>query len=157
MSKNSLGNKMVWFSLLLLVVVLLVAPYYFKYQSFHKPVICCGEVRVREGNEKYKIRKEYDVNVYLSDKNRALIFIDGVFIGEDDIPRTLQRTFSFDSVWNENRLLVKNVTLDKNPEDNAPDDAFSFIGENDILEFEMLTRDVYLISTAWSKLACNIR
>ncbi|WP_252120375.1 FidL [Symbiopectobacterium purcellii] len=157
MLKNNLGNKMVWFSLLLLVVVLLVGPYYFKRQSFHKPVICCGEVRVSEGNEKYKIRKEYDVNVYLSDKNRALIFIDGVFIGEDDIPRTIQRTFSFDSVWNENRLLVKNVALDKNPEDNAPDDAFSMIGENDILEFEMLTRDVYLISTAWSKLACNIR
>lgn len=157
MLKNNLGNKMVWFSLLLLVTVLLVGPYYFKDQSFHKPVICCGEVRVREGNEKYRIRKEYDVNVYLSGKNRALIFIDGVFIGEDNMPRTLQRTFSFDSVWNENRLLVKNVTLDKNPEDNAPDDAVAMIGENDILVFEMLTRDVYLISTAWSKLACNIR
>lgn len=157
MLKNNFGNKMVWSSLLLLIMVLLIGPYYFKQQSFHKPVICCGEVKMREESEHYKVKKEYDVNIYLSDKNRALIFIDGVFIGEDDVPRTVQRTFSFDSVWNENRLIVKNVSLDKNPEDNAPDDAFSMIGENDILEFEMLTRDVYLISTAWSKLACNIR
>ncbi|BES83745.1 hypothetical protein PEC302107_07530 [Pectobacterium araliae] len=122
---------------------------------YRKPLICQGEVKLYE--EDQKVRKEYDVYFYLNKQNKALVLVNGFYIGEDGVPLTIRRTFSFDSVWEGNRLVVNNIGMSKNINDNAPDEAIPILAENDVIQFEMLTKYAYLISTVQSKMACNIR
>ncbi|WGL28903.1 FidL [Pectobacterium brasiliense] len=129
--------------------------FYLKSNLYRKPLICQGEVRLY--SEEQHIRTEYDVYFYLNKQNRALVLVNGLYIGEDSVPLTIRRTFSFDSAWDRNRLLVHNIAMNKNINDNAPDDAIPILAENDVIQFEMLTKHAYLISTVQSKMACNIR
>ncbi|GKW25826.1 FidL [Pectobacterium polonicum] len=129
--------------------------FYLTSNLYRKPLICQGEVKLYE--EDQKVRKEYDVYFYLNKQNRALVLVNGLYIGEDSVPLTIRRTFSFDSVWEGNRLVVNNIGMSKNTNDNAPDEAIPILAENDVIQFEMLTKHAYLISTVQSKMACNIR
>ncbi|MBN3162619.1 FidL [Pectobacterium brasiliense] len=129
--------------------------FYLKSNLYRKPLVCQGEVKLYA--EDKKIRKEYDVYFYLNKQNRALVLINGFYIGEDGVPLTIRRTFSFDSVWEGNRLVVNNIAMSKNTNDNAPDEAIPILAENDVIQFEMLTKHTYLISNVQSKMACNIR
>ncbi|MEQ9874334.1 hypothetical protein F157LOC_03864 [Pectobacterium brasiliense] len=129
--------------------------FYLKSNLYRKPLVCQGEVKLYA--EDQKIRKEYDVYFYLNKQNRALVLINGFYIGEDGVPLTIRRTFSFDSVWEGNRLVVNNIAMSKNTNDNAPDEAIPILAENDVIQFEMLTKHTYLISNVQSKMACNIR
>lgn len=149
-------NKAMWLFIALLVLLTLCGGYYVKQSMNRKPIACLGDLKIRDGEGNNAIRKDYSFNFYLNGKNRALVFINGIYVGHDNIPRTLRRTLSFDSFWSANRLVVHNVIMEKNRTDDAPDDAFSVMGENDVIEFEMLTRDAYLITTARAKIACNI-
>ncbi|MEL4887980.1 FidL [Pectobacterium betavasculorum] len=129
--------------------------FYLKNNLYRKPLICQAEVAVK--SEEQRVRKEYDIYFYLNRQNRALVLVNGFYIGEDGVPLTIRRTFSFDSVWEGNRLEVHNIAMNKNINDNAPDDALPILAENDVIQFEMLTKHAYLISTVQSKMACNIR
>lgn len=129
--------------------------FYLKSNLYRKPLVCQGEVKLYA--EDRKIRKEYDVYFYLNKQNRALVLVNGFYIGEDGVPLTIRRTFSFDSVWEGNRLVVNNIAMSKNTNDNAPDEAIPILAENDVIQFEMLTKHTYLISNVQSKMACNIR
>ncbi|GKV97625.1 hypothetical protein PEC301653_06710 [Pectobacterium carotovorum subsp. carotovorum] len=129
--------------------------FYLKSNLYRKPLVCQGEVKLYA--EDQKIRKEYDVYFYLNKQNRALVLVNGFYIGEDGVPLTVRRTFSFDSVWEGNRLVVNNIAMSKNTNDNAPDEAIPILAENDVIQFEMLTKHTYLISNVQSKMACNIR
>ncbi|KHS94280.1 FidL [Pectobacterium brasiliense] len=129
--------------------------FYLKSNLYRKPLVCQGEVKLYA--EDQKIRKEYDVYFYLNKQNRALVLVNGFYIGEDGVPLTIRRTFSFDSVWEGNRLVVNNIAMSKNTNDNAPDEAIPILAENDVIQFEMLTKHTYLISNVQSKMACNIR
>ncbi|KHT06876.1 hypothetical protein [Pectobacterium brasiliense] len=129
--------------------------FYLKSNLYRNPLICQGEVKLYA--EDQNIRKEYDVYFYLNKQNRALVLVNGFYIGEDGVPLTIRRTFSFDSVWEGNRLVVNNIAMNKNSNDNAPDEAIPILAENDVIQFEMLTKHSYLISTVQSKMACNIR
>ncbi|MEI7247827.1 FidL [Pectobacterium carotovorum] len=129
--------------------------FYLKSNLYRKPLVCQAEVKLYI--EDQKIRKEYDVYFYLNKQNRALVLVNGFYIGEDGVPLTIRRTFSFDSVWEGNRLVVNNIVMNKNINDNAPDEAIPILAENDVIQFEMLTKHAYLISTVQSKMACNIR
>ncbi|MBN3191947.1 FidL [Pectobacterium brasiliense] len=129
--------------------------FYLNSNLYRNPLICQGEVKLYA--EDQNIRKEYDVYFYLNKQNRALVLVNGFYIGEDGVPLTIRRTFSFDSVWEGNRLVVNNIALNKNGNDNAPDEAIPILAENDVIQFEMLTKHSYLISTVQSKMACNIR
>ncbi|WP_233956642.1 FidL [Pectobacterium versatile] len=129
--------------------------FYLKSNLYRKPLVCQAEVKLYV--EDQKIRKEYGVYFYLNKQNRALVLVNGLYIGEDSVPLTIRRTFSFDSVWDGNRLVVHNIAMNKNISDNAPDEAIPILAENDVIQFEMLTKHAYLISTVQSKMACNIR
>ncbi|KMK80368.1 hypothetical protein KCQ_12745 [Pectobacterium atrosepticum ICMP 1526] len=129
--------------------------FYLKSNLYRKPLICQAEVKIK--SEEPRVRKEYDIYFYLNKQNRALVLVNGFYIGENDVPLTIRRTFSFDSVWEENRLVVNNIAMNKNVNDNSPDEAIPILAENDVIQFEMLTKHVYLISTVQSKMACNIR
>lgn len=129
--------------------------FYLKSNLYRKPLVCQGEVKLYA--EDQKIRKEYDVYFYLNKQNKALALINGFYIGEDGVPLTIRRTFSFDSVWEGNRLVVSNIVMNRNINDNAPDEAIPILAENDVIQFEMLTKHTYLISNVQSKMACNIR
>ncbi|AOR64093.1 hypothetical protein [Pectobacterium wasabiae] len=129
--------------------------FYLTSNLYRKPLICQGEVKLYE--EDQKVRTEYDVYFYLNKQNRALVLVNGLYIGEDGVPLTIRRTFSFDSVWEGSRLVVNNIGMSKNTNDNAPDEAIPLLAENDVIQFEMLTKQTYLISTVQSKMACNIR
>ncbi|KFF71115.1 hypothetical protein [Pectobacterium brasiliense] len=129
--------------------------FYLKSNLYSKPLVCQAEVK--HYLEDRKIRKEYDVYFYLNKQNRALVLVNGIYIGEDGVPLTIRRTFSFDSVWEGNRLVVNNIAMSKNTSDNAPDEAIPILAENDVIQFEMLMKHSYLISTVQSKMACNIR
>ncbi|MEQ9887307.1 FidL [Pectobacterium zantedeschiae] len=142
-------------TLVLFVSFSLGVIFYLKSDLYRKPLICQGEVKLYE--EDHKVRKEYDVYFYLNKQNRALVLVNGLYIGEDGVPLTIRRTFSFDSVWESNRLVVNNIGMSKNTNDNAPDEAIPILAENDVIQFEMLTKHAYLISTVQSKMACNIR
>lgn len=85
------------------------------------------------------------------------MLVNGVYIGDSGVPLTIRRIFSFDAIRESNRLVVRNITLDKNINDDAPEDAIPILGENDVIKIEMLTKYTYLISTVQSKMACNIR
>ncbi|MFJ5453430.1 FidL [Pectobacterium jejuense] len=141
--------------LVLFISFMLGTLFYLKSNLYRNPLICQAEVKryLEDG----KIRKEYDVYFYLNKQNRALVLVNGLYIGEDGVPLTIRRTFSFDSVWEGNRLVVNNIVMNKNINDNAPDEAIPILAENDVIQFEMLTKHAYLISTVQSKMACNIR
>ncbi|MFJ5409106.1 FidL [Pectobacterium punjabense] len=141
--------------LVLFISLSLGGIFYLTSNLYRKPLICQGEVKLYE--EDQKVRKEYDVYFYLNKQNRALVLVNGLYIGEDGVPLTIRRTFSFDSVWEGNRLVVNNIGMSKNTNDNAPDEAIPILAENDVIQFEMLTKHAYLISTVQSKMACNIR
>ncbi|GKW12371.1 MULTISPECIES: FidL [Pectobacterium] len=141
--------------LVLFISLSLGVIFYLTSNLYRKPLICQGEVKLYE--EDQKVRKEYDVYFYLNKQNRALVLVNGLYIGEDGVPLTIRRTFSFDSVWEGNRLVVNNIGMSKNTNDNAPDEAIPILAENDVIQFEMLTKHAYLISTVQSKMACNIR
>ncbi|MBS4431023.1 FidL [Pectobacterium punjabense] len=141
--------------LVLFISLSLGVVFYLTSNLYRKPLICQGEVKLYE--EDQKVRKEYDVYFYLNKQNRALVLVNGLYIGEDGVPLTIRRTFSFDSVWEGNRLVVNNIGMSKNTNDNAPDEAIPILAENDVIQFEMLTKHAYLISTVQSKMACNIR
>ncbi|MCY9848977.1 MULTISPECIES: FidL [Pectobacterium] len=129
--------------------------FYLKSNLYRNPLVCQAEVK--HYVEDQQIRKEYDVYFYLNKQNRALVLVNGFYLGEDGVPLTIRRTFSFDSVWEGNRLVVNNIVINKNINDNAPDEAIPILAENDVIQFEMLTKYAYLISTVQSKMACNIR
>ncbi|KHN53942.1 hypothetical protein [Pectobacterium fontis] len=129
--------------------------FYLKSNLYIKSLICQGEVTFY--SDEQHIRTEYDVYFYLNNKNRALVLVNGFYLKEDGVPLTIRRTFSFDSTWEDNRLIVRNITMTKNVNDKAPNDAIPLLAENDVIQFEMLTKHVYLISTVQSKMACNIR
>ncbi|PXB01468.1 MULTISPECIES: FidL [Pectobacterium] len=129
--------------------------FYLKSNLYRKPLVCQGEVKLYA--EDQQIRKEYDVYFYLNRQNRALVLVNGFYISENGVPLTIRRTFSFDSVWEGNRLVVNNIAMSKNTNDNAPDEAIPILAENDVIQFEMLTKHTYLISNVQSKMACNIR
>ncbi|UYA59166.1 hypothetical protein NAL19_936 [Pectobacterium sp. F1-1] len=129
--------------------------FYLKSNLYRKPLICQGEITFY--SEEQRIRTEYDVYFYLNNKNRALVLVNGFYLGKDGVPLTIRRTFSFDSVWEGNRLMVHNILINKNINDKAPNDAIPILAENDVIQFEMLTKHAYLISTVQSKMACNIR
>lgn len=150
-------NKVVWLFTAILMLLTLGGGYYVKQHMHRKPVACLGELKIKDETENNAVRKHYALNFYLNEENRALVFISGIYVGNDNAPRVLQRTLRFDSFWSANRLIVHNVIMEKGRNDNAPEEAFTMMGENEALEFEMLTRDAYLISTARAKLACNIR
>lgn len=150
-------NRVAWLLMLILGLLTLGGGYYLKQGMYRKPVACLGEMKIKDDAESGTIRKHYALNFYLNEKNHALVFINGVYIGNDNEPRAIQRTLSFDAFWSANRLIVHNVVMEKGRDDNAPDEAFTMMGENEALEFEMLTGDAYLISTARAKLACNIQ
>ncbi|KML69114.1 hypothetical protein [Pectobacterium peruviense] len=129
--------------------------FYLKSNLYRKPLICQGEVKLYA--EDQTIRKEYDVYFYLNNQNKALVLVNGFYIGEDGVPLTIRRTFSFDSVWEGSRLVVNNIAMNKHTNDNSPNEAIPILAENDVIQFEMLTKHTYLISNVQSKMACNIR
>ncbi|MBA0216206.1 FidL [Pectobacterium brasiliense] len=129
--------------------------FYLKSNLYKKSLVCQGEVKLYA--EDQQIRKEYNVYFYLNKQNRALVLVNGFYIGEDGVPLTIRRTFSFDSVWEGNRLVVNNIAMSKHINDTAPDEAIPILAENDVIQFEMLTKHTYLISNVQSKMACNIR
>lgn len=141
--------------LVLFIAFTLGTLFYLKSNLYRKPLVCQAEVKLYI--EDQKIRTEYDVYFYLNKQNRALALVNGLYIGEDSVPLTIRRTFSFDSVWDRSRLVVHNIAMNKNINDNAPDEAIPILAENDVIQFEMLTKHAYLISTVQSKMACNIR
>lgn len=141
--------------LVLFILFSLGTVFYLKSNVYRKPLACQGEVKLY--TEDQRIRKEYNVYFYLNKPNKALVLINGFYIGEDGVPLTVRRTFSFDSVWEGNRLIVSNIVMNRNINDNAPDGAIPILAENEVIQFEMLTKHAYLISNVQSKMACNIR
>ncbi|MCW2475975.1 FidL [Candidatus Symbiopectobacterium sp. NZEC151] len=121
------------------------------------PLVCQGKVKSSGMENGSLVRKEYDVYIYLSDKERALVLISGVYVGSDNVIKTLRRTLSFDPQWTGNHLKIRNFAVDKHINDNAPDDTIPWVGENDVVKFEMLMKDVYLVSSVHSKVACQQR
>lgn len=133
------------------------AAFFFWGNRIPNPLVCQGKVKSSGVERGDRVRKEYDVYMYLNDKERALVLISGVYVGSDNVVKTLRRTLSFDPQWNGNHLKIRNFAVDKHINDNAPDDTIPLVGENDVVKFEMLMKDVYLISSVHSKLACQQR
>ncbi|ACX86878.1 FidL [Pectobacterium parmentieri] len=148
-------RKVFFTAMVLFISFFLGTIFYLKSNLFKKSLICQAEVTLYA--EDQRIKKEYDVYFYLNEKNRVLVLVNGLYIGEDGVPLTILRSFSFDSVWEGNRLVASNITMNKNINDNAPAEAIPILAEHDVIQFEMLTKHAYLISTVQSKLACNIR
>ncbi|WP_409159675.1 FidL [Pectobacterium sp. B2J-2] len=148
-------KKIFFTTVVLFISFFLGIIFYLKSNLYKKPLICQGEVAFY--SEEQRLRTEYDVYVYLNNKNRSLALVNGFYLGEDGVPLTIRRTFSFDSAWEGNRLIVHNILINKNINDKAPNDAIPILAENDVIQFEMLTKHAYLISTVQSKMACNIR
>ncbi|PWC14847.1 FidL [Brenneria roseae subsp. americana] len=151
-------RRIVFIAIVLLIAFLLSMSFFLKISSYKKTLMCQAEAKIKlTGNNNNDIRKEYNVYFYLNDKNRALVLVNGIYIGEDGVPLTIRRVFSFDAIWSSYHLVVRNIAIDKNINDNAPDNAIPILGENDVIKIEMLTKYTYLISTVQSKMACNIR
>ncbi|WP_409309777.1 FidL [Pectobacterium sp. B1J-3] len=150
-----IGKKTVFIAVASFISLFFGVFFYFNSNLYNKPLICHAEVKVNENDK--TIRKEYDIYFYLNSKNRALVLVNGIYIDSSGIPLTIRRTFSFDATRESNRLVVHNITLDKNVNDSAPENAIPILGENDVIQIEMLTKHTYLVSTVQSKMACNIR
>lgn len=150
-------KKIALFTGILVFSSLVCAAFLFLEKKIPNPLVCQGKVKSVGVEKGEQVRKDYDVYVYLNDKERALVLISGVYVGSDNVVKTLRRTLSFDPQWNGNHLKIRNFSVDKNINDNAPDDTIPLVGENDVIKFEMLMKDVYLISSVHSKVACQQR
>lgn len=150
-------KKIALFTVVLIIISLAGGIFFLTGQQRPNPLVCQGRVKSAGIESDSLVRKEYDVYLYLNDNERALVLVSGVYVGKDNVAKTLRRTLSFDSQWNGNLLKVSKFLVDKNINDNAPDDAIPLMGENEVIKFEMLMRDVYLISSVHSKLACQRR
>lgn len=150
-------KKVILLVVCLLAIAALGGVLYSQDDTQRKPLACQGKVKSTQAENDRLIRKDYDVYFYLSHKNQGLVMISGIYVGTDNVPQTLRRTFSFDAQWNRHYLVVRNIKMDKNSNDTAPDEAIPLLGENEVVKFEILRKGLLLISSVHSKMACNLR
>ncbi|ATA24810.1 hypothetical protein BIY26_21605 [Brenneria goodwinii] len=129
--------------------------YHYKHLT-EKTFICRAEINTSIKNSQSVIVKSYVLNFYLGRQGKGSIALHGVYINVGQPSDIIERTMMFDYNWNNNYLLMKNITMYKSPIDTAPDDATPF-SKNEVVKFEMLTDKTYLVSSFRPSFACSIR
>ncbi|MEE3660528.1 FidL [Brenneria sp. g21c3] len=138
-----------------LVILTLTLTYHYTHLT-EKIFMCRAEINSSIKNGQAVIVKSYILNFYLGKQGKGSIALHGIYINVGQPSNIIERTMMFDYSWNNNYLLMKNITMYKNPVDTAPDDATPF-SQNEVVKFEMLTDKTYLVSSFRPSFACNIR
>ena len=118
--------------------------------------MCRAEINTSIKNSQSVVVKSYILNFYLGKQGKGSMALHGIYINVGNPSDIIERTMTFDYTWNNNYLLMKNITMYKNPIDTAPDDATPF-SQNEVVKFELLMDKTYLISSFRPSFACSIR
>ncbi|MCG8706998.1 hypothetical protein JHU04_000180 [Brenneria sp. 4F2] len=118
--------------------------------------MCRAEINTSIKNSQSVVVKSYILNFYLGKQGKGSMALHGIYINVGNPSDIIERTMTFDYTWNNNYLLMKNITMYKNPVDTAPDDATPF-SQNEVVKFELLMDKTYLISSFRPSFACSIR
>ncbi|KAA8997638.1 FidL [Affinibrenneria salicis] len=146
----------IFISVAVLILLFIAFLTYHYHSSASQSLMCRAEINTSIREKQSVIVKSYVLNFYLGKNGRGAIAVNGLYINVGQPPHIIERTLTFDYNWNGNYLSMRNIAMHKNMVDNSPDDAIPY-SPNEVIRFEMLTDNSWLISSFRPDFTCNIR